>query len=80
MLGDMTVWPAPAAGEHAAGQPGAQLADRRAALFTAGPRLGWVFRDRSLLAAPFPEPPPDLDAMRAAAKGTGQGTPSSVLP
>ena len=30
-----------------------------------GPRLGWVFRDRRQLAAPFPEPPPDLEAMRA---------------
>ena len=58
----MTVWPAPVAGELAAG-----LTDRRAALFTAGPRLGWVFRDRRLLAAPFPEPQPDLEAMRAAA-------------
>ncbi len=58
----MTGWPAPARGELAVG-----LADRRAALFTAGPRLGWVFRDRRLLAAPFPEPPPDLEAMRAAA-------------
>ena len=58
----MTVWPVPAAGEVAAGLP-----DRRSALFTAGPRLGWVFRDRRLLAAPFPEPQPDLDAMKAAA-------------
>jgi hypothetical protein len=58
----MTVWPAPAPGKLAAG-----LADRRAALFTAGPRLGWVFRDRRLLAAPFPEPQPDLGTMKAAA-------------
>ena len=42
-------------------------ADRRASLFTPGPRLGWVFRDRRQLAAPFPEPRPDLEAMRAAA-------------
>jgi hypothetical protein len=41
--------------------------DRRASLFTPGPRLGWVFRDRRQLAAPFPEPRPDLEAMRAAA-------------
>ena len=47
--------------------PVADLADRRASLFTSGPRLGWVFRDRRQLAAPFPEPRPDLEAMRAAA-------------
>ena len=47
--------------------PAADVADRRARLFTPGPRLGWVFRDRRQLAAPFPEPRPDLDAMRAAA-------------
>ncbi len=47
--------------------PVADVADRRASLFTPGPRLGWVFRDRRQLAAPFPEPCPDLDAMRAAA-------------
>ena len=27
-------------------------------LFTPGPRLGWVFRDRRELAAPYPEPEP----------------------
>jgi hypothetical protein len=63
MLGGMTVWPTPNPG-----QQGAALADRRAALFTAGPRLGWAFRDRSLLVAPFPEPEPDLDAMRTDAE------------
>ena len=47
--------------------PVADMADRRASLFTPGPRLGWMFRDRRELAAPFPEPRPDLDAMRAAA-------------
>ena len=47
--------------------PVADVADRRASLFTPGPRLGWVFRDRRQLAAPFPEPRPDLQAMRAAA-------------
>jgi hypothetical protein len=47
--------------------PVADGADRRASLFTPGPRLGWVFRDRRQLAAPFPEPRPDLEAMRAAA-------------
>ena len=47
--------------------PVADAADRRASLFTPGPRLGWEFRDRRQLAAPFPEPRPDLEAMRAAA-------------
>ncbi len=47
--------------------PVADVADRRASLFTPGPRLGWVFRDRRKLAAPFPEPRPDLEAMRSAA-------------
>ena len=47
--------------------PVAHEADRRASLFTPGPRLGWVFRDRRQLAAPFPEPRPDLEAARAAA-------------
>src|SRR5215470_17565419 len=45
----------------------AGVLERRAILFTPGPRLGWVFRDRHQLAAPFPEPPPDLETMRAAA-------------
>ena len=45
---------------------------RRAGLFTPGPRLGWVFRDRRQLAAPFPEPPPDHEAMRAAAERRAQ--------
>jgi hypothetical protein len=48
-------------------QPPADVLKRRAGLFTPGPRLGWVFRDRRALAAPFPEPRPDLEAMRAAA-------------
>jgi hypothetical protein len=48
--------------------PPADVLERRAGLFTPGPRLGWVFRDRRRLAAPFPEPPPDLEAMRAAAE------------
>jgi hypothetical protein len=30
-------------------------------LFTSGPRLGWVFRDRRRLIAPYGEPEPDLD-------------------
>jgi hypothetical protein len=59
----MTVWPVPAGGALAPG-----LADRRAAPFTTGPRLGRAFRDRRRLAAPLPEPP-GLEAMRAAAAG-----------
>src|SRR3984885_10962142 len=47
--------------------PVADAADRRASLFTPGPRLGWEFRDRRQLAAPFPQPRPDLEAMRASA-------------
>lgn len=58
----MSMQPAPVAPV-----PVAEGADRRASLFTPGPRLGWVFRDRRQLAAPFPEPRPDLEAMRAAA-------------
>jgi hypothetical protein len=46
------------------------LADRRELLFTPGPRLGWVFRDRRELAAPYPEPgpSPQLFQARAAAE------------
>ena len=58
----MTAWPA-----HPAGGPPAASAQPPAALFTAGPRLGWRFRDRRELAAPFPEPAPDAEMMRAAA-------------
>jgi hypothetical protein len=32
-------------------------------LFTPGPRLGWTFRNRRTLLAPFPEPPPNLEAI-----------------
>ncbi len=34
-------------------------------LFTPGPRLGWVFRDRRELAVPYPEPEPDPEAIGA---------------
>jgi hypothetical protein len=33
-------------------------------LFTPGARLGWVFRDRLQLAAPYPEPEPDPGELR----------------
>ncbi|MFZ0754274.1 MAG: hypothetical protein WAN00_10950, partial [Trebonia sp.] len=36
-------------------------------LFTPGPRLGWVFRDRRELAAPYPEPEPSPHAVHAQA-------------
>jgi hypothetical protein len=36
-------------------------------LFTPGPRLGWVFRDRRELAAPYPEPEPSPQAIQARA-------------
>src|SRR3984957_15523129 len=52
--------------------PVADAADRRASLFTPGPRLGWEFRDRRQLAAPFPQPRPDLEAMREAAAQQAQ--------
>lgn len=35
-----------------------------ALLFTPGARLGWTFRDRRSLVAPYPEQPPDPDAIR----------------
>ena len=33
-------------------------------LFTPGARLGWTFRDRRSLIAPYPEPPPDPELIR----------------
>jgi pyrimidine deaminase RibD-like protein len=48
-----------------AGPPG--LLARRALLFTPGPRLGWVYRDQPAHLEPFPQPPPDEEAMRQAA-------------
>jgi hypothetical protein len=33
-------------------------------LFTPGARLGWIFRDRRTLLAPYPEPEPDLEQLR----------------
>jgi hypothetical protein len=36
-------------------------------LFTPGPRLGWVFRDRRELAAPYPEPEPGPHAIQTRA-------------
>jgi hypothetical protein len=42
--------------------------DQRALLFTPGPRLGWIFRDRRELADPYPEVAPDEKAMREQAE------------
>jgi hypothetical protein len=33
-------------------------------LFTPGIRLGWTFRDRNGLTAPYPEPEPDPEVLR----------------
>jgi hypothetical protein len=53
---------------HPAPYPAAPvLADPRQMLFTPGPRLGWVFRDRRELAAPFPEPEPSQQVIQAQA-------------
>src|SRR5690348_5909079 len=43
-----------------------------AMLFTPGARLGWIFRDRRTLLAPYPEPEPDAAQLReqAAARTT----------
>jgi hypothetical protein len=40
---------------------GATTAERM--LFTPGPRLGWVFRDRRQLVTPYSEPLPDPQAI-----------------
>jgi len=42
-------------------------ADSRELLFTPGPRLGWVFRDRREMVAPYPEPGPSPQLFRAQA-------------
>src|SRR5258708_6401170 len=38
-------------------------------LFSPGPRLGWVFRDRREIVIPDPVPPPDQQAVQASAAG-----------
>jgi hypothetical protein len=47
--------------------PRSQTTGAEQLLFTPGPRLGWVFRDRSELATPFPEPQPTPQAIGAQA-------------
>jgi hypothetical protein len=48
----MSLQPAPA--------PGGPVPVGRQLLFTPGPRLGWVFRDRRETALPYPEPRPAM--------------------
>jgi hypothetical protein len=52
--------------------PAAAAREPQTMLFTPGARLGWIFRDRRTLLAPYPEPGPDLDQLReqAAAQTT----------
>jgi hypothetical protein len=47
--------------------PGPVPSGRQQLLFTPGPRLGWVFRDRRELAAPYSEPQPSRQALHAQA-------------
>jgi len=44
--------------------PGDQPPEPQAMLFTPGPRLGWTYTDNRTRVARYPEPPPDLEAMR----------------
>jgi hypothetical protein len=57
----MTVPPAAAGGAQHAPQ---HAQSQQALLFTPGGRLGWIFRDRRALAAPYPEAPPDEATLR----------------
>jgi hypothetical protein len=65
----MSLRPAPAPAELASA--GRQL------LFTPGPRLGWVFRDRREAAAPYPEPRPDPQVIQARAAARAAGAEQS---
>jgi hypothetical protein len=47
-----------------ASAPATPVREPQAMLFTPGARLGWIFRDRRTLLAPFPEPEPDLEKLR----------------
>jgi hypothetical protein len=49
----------------------------RRLLFTPGPRLGWVFRDRREAAAPYPEPRPDPRVIQARAAARVAGAEQS---
>ena len=50
--------------QHVAPARAAAVREPQAMLFTPGARLGWIFRDRRTLLAPYPEPEPDLDKLR----------------
>jgi hypothetical protein len=46
----------------------------QAMLFTPGARLGWIFRDRRTLLAPYSEPEPDLEKLREQATAAAAAT------
>jgi len=50
--------------QHVPPAPLALEREPEAMLFTPGARLGWVFRDRRTLLAPYPESEPDLERLR----------------
>jgi hypothetical protein len=50
--------------QHVPPAPAAPVREPQAMLFTPGARLGWIFRDRRALLAPYPEPEPDLEQLR----------------
>jgi hypothetical protein len=56
--------------QHAVPPDGGIQAERL--LFTGGPRLGWVFRDRRQLITPYPEPGPDQHAIAGQAAARRQ--------
>ncbi len=59
--------------------PPDEVLGRPASLFTPGPRLGWVFRDHRQLAAAFPEAPPELESMQAAAAQSARAARAGYL-
>ena len=50
--------------QHVPPAPALPGREPQAMLFTPGARLGWIFRDRRMLLAPYPEPEPDLEHLR----------------
>jgi hypothetical protein len=50
--------------QHIPPAPAPPGREPQAMLFTPGARLGWIFRDRRTLLAPYPEPEPDLEQLR----------------
>ena len=50
--------------QHTPPAPALLGREPQAMLFTPGARLGWTFRDRRTLLAPYPEPEPDLGQLR----------------